>query len=659
MNELHVKKKHSSAERMKKMRERKKVENQNFQAEENERFRILRLQKKKQMNEIEKLELRKYERDRKRIQRAKKKVESNAVALHATSPAYNSPRTFSKAVIKTMKALPKSPRKRAAVMAGLTKRVGMTLDKEMEKSKQSSIDYSKVINFFFRPDIIYTCPGMKDSICVWEGGEKKVLQKHYLTMFLREAFSIFKEENPTFNICFSKFCSLRPKNVLLMKNTPSEQCKCKIHENFTLKLKSLRYEYSNRFWENCLCNINLDSKCWKNECAMCQNGQLLSKPSNPAETVIWKEWEKTNNKIQLTTTETCTGALHEKIIDDLPTMMKHVHIKRIQHAEFEKDKSNQKTRIMQVDFAMSFSCEYQNEVQSALWSRATVLLFTAAVFYQNECKTFIICSDTTSKDKDTIFLCIQLLYNEVFANDTPENIPEKEVIWSDGPSSEFKNKYMVKLLHLFTEKYKKDFIWKYFATSHGKGVVDGVGGNVKRLVRQKMMAQRGLVIQSAKEFAELASTLVKSTKVFYIAEEEIKKKITECKPWEKVPSVPGIKQYHIIWWKDKKIHCKHNANDTNIIHYDEKYMYVENLNLCQGDWVVVLFDSKAFPGEIIQIKSPDEIEISVMHQAGTSGMYKWPVPTDCITYNKGEIIKKISAPIVVNNRGQFKFNEKI
>lgn len=144
----------------------------------------------------------------------------------------------------------------------------------------TSIDYTKVTNFFFRPDIVYTCPGMKDTICIWDNGIKKTLQKHYMTMFLKEAFYIFIEENPEFEVGFSKFCQLRPKNVLLLKSTPSEQCKCKIHENFMLKLKALNYEYTNNFWKNCLCDAALDSKCWKNECEICQNGKLLVVPND-------------------------------------------------------------------------------------------------------------------------------------------------------------------------------------------------------------------------------------------------------------------------------------------------------------------------------------------------------------------------------------------
>ena len=45
----------------------------------------------------------------------------------------------------------------------------------------------------------------------------------------------------------------------------------------------------------------------------------------------------------------------------------------------------------------------------------------------------------------------------------------KKVIWSDGPNSEFKNKFMRQLLGNLSKKYNKQFDWKLTATSHGKG----------------------------------------------------------------------------------------------------------------------------------------------------------------------------------------------
>jgi hypothetical protein len=51
-----------------------------------------------------------------------------------------------------------------------------------------------------------------------------------------------------------------------------------------------------------------------------------------------------------------------------------------------------------------------------------------------------------------------------------------------GPSSQFKNRFLVAAISSLQEKHKINIIWNYFATSHGKGPVDGIGGSVKRQV---------------------------------------------------------------------------------------------------------------------------------------------------------------------------------
>ena len=41
---------------------------------------------------------------------------------------------------------------------------------------------------------------------------------------------------------------------------------------------------------------------------------------------------------------------------------------------------------------------------------------------------------------------------------------------------------MAKFLQSHSQKHKTVFLWKYFATSHGTGVDDGIGGKAKALV---------------------------------------------------------------------------------------------------------------------------------------------------------------------------------
>ena len=85
-------------------------------------------------------------------------------------------------------------------------------------------------DFFFRPDISYTMPGLNDVITVWDDSEKKKLRKYFFAMFFREAHEVYcqTQDNP---VSFSTFCNLHPKNVLLLADSPKDQCRCLIHEN--------------------------------------------------------------------------------------------------------------------------------------------------------------------------------------------------------------------------------------------------------------------------------------------------------------------------------------------------------------------------------------------------------------------------------------------
>ena len=72
-------------------------------------------------------------------------------------------------------------------------------------------------------------------------------------------------------------------------------------------------------------------------------------------------------------------------------------------------------------------------------------------------------------------------------------------IWSDGPSSQFKNRCIGVLLIWMAKNFSLSIDWNYFATSHGKGPVDGIGGNVKRFA-EKIVRPRNFIVSNAQEF---------------------------------------------------------------------------------------------------------------------------------------------------------------
>lgn len=128
---------------------------------------------------------------------------------------------------------------------------------------------------------------------------------------------------------------------------------------------------------------------------------------------------------------------------------------------------------------MVYHCEYQN---GTLWNKASINFFTLAGFVnQNaECHLFVL--DNYKKDKDAIFACLK----EFYAN--TRTFPE-EYVFSDVRSSEFKNKYMMKLIKTPGKRHSnEEFHLNFFATGHGKGVVE-LEGKQRVLQDNKFLAK--------------------------------------------------------------------------------------------------------------------------------------------------------------------------
>ena len=66
---------------------------------------------------------------------------------------------------------------------------------------------------------------------------------------------------------------------------------------------------------------------------------------------------------------------------------------------------------------------------------------------------------------------------------------KEEIIWPDDRISKFKNKYMCHLKDKFSTTYTR-FLWKFSATSHNKGAVDGIHGNVNSTVQSHWAKER-------------------------------------------------------------------------------------------------------------------------------------------------------------------------
>ena len=201
------------------------------------------------------------------------------------------------------------------------------------------------------------------------------LRKHYFTMYLCETHNIFKAKHPDVTISYPAFCKVKPKNALLLKNTPLDQCRCEKHKNFFFKLTALKIDYYNNFWEQCLCQGNsedLVTFCWKGTCLQCSKGQkILFDNSDLPETVKYQEWilddEQIRRRVERSPDDRIS--LYLLLLSGFPSS---INIKRTQESSFEQIKSKSDIVLIQIDFAKAYSCEYQNKIQSAPWNRGSI-----------------------------------------------------------------------------------------------------------------------------------------------------------------------------------------------------------------------------------------------------------------------------------------------
>jgi hypothetical protein len=86
--------------------------------------------------------------------------------------------------------------------------------------------------------------------------------------------------------------------------------------------------------------------------------------------------------------------------------------------------------------------------------------------------------------------------------------------FSDGPASQMKNRFIYALLEPIRVLFNLTSLsWSFFAASHGKEPVDGVGGRAKRLVWQAILSRKTPSVLNPKDSAEVLSNSTTNLRV--------------------------------------------------------------------------------------------------------------------------------------------------
>ena len=119
------------------------------------------------------------------------------------------------------------------------------------------------------------------------------------------------------------------------------------------------------------------------------------------------------------------------------------------------------------------------------------------------------------------------------------------IFFSDNASSQFKNQFVINHLTRMMDSTDIDLCWNYFASSQGKGVVDGIGGTLKRLVWLKILA--GKRCSSAEDFVKISREKTKAISIILVRQAQLDvTKTTLAKVFSNISNIPNLQKQHFI-----------------------------------------------------------------------------------------------------------------
>ncbi|CAF1442485.1 unnamed protein product, partial [Didymodactylos carnosus] len=336
-----------------------------------------------------------------------------------------------------------------------------------------------ILLLYGRDDISYQVPGKRDTVVVKEDGSKKTYQKRILLYNLRELYQIFLNENSGVDVSRSLFAQLRPQQIVVKSSMAHRVCVCLYHETVNLLLNALLKHINGlacsslQAFTGALACDESNEQCMLSNCNKSDHNfelQVKSKVIGEAVKIKWSQWHNNNGRAEKTEHDGIVKQCAQLLSTKVKQYLYHVFIKRQQSHLFEqlKEDCDDRTAHAWCD-ALNFS--------------------------------FALPSNNVSHDKYCVSTCINFIIGEL-----KQYLPELEqiIFFSDGAASQFKQRFPFRNLTRMSNEHDLKISRNFFATSCGKGVVDGIGGTVKRMVWQEMMTKKQC--KTAADFVRLAKS---------------------------------------------------------------------------------------------------------------------------------------------------------
>lgn len=528
----------------------------------------------------------------------------------------------------------------------------------------------QIIQFYNSDDVSRLMPGKKDFVSVKTNDSGRIhVQKRLVLGNLKELYDLFKNKFPNEKIGFSKFAELRPKHCVLAGGSGTHSvCVCTIHQNTKLMMQcpvlktiTLNDGTALNDYKCYLAKIMCDepgTACYLNECLSCPGIENLKKElhmkldEEMVDYVTYKQWVTVDRCTFETATKT-TEEFLDSLCEQLIVLKRHSFIAKKQSEYYNYVKENLKINeaLVSFDFAENYAFVLQDEAQSFHWNNDQATIFPIAVYYKTsdglKFKSIVCVSENLKHDTVAVHLFQKKLISYMSGSQLITNL-EKIYYFSDGSAAQFKNRKNFSNICHHANEFNINVEWHFYATAHGKGVCDGLGGTVKRLAaRASLQRPYEHQIMTPYQLFIWCKANILSTEFIFVSSQDHQEEETLLEErFLAAKSIPGTQKFHtFLPESDNEILAKvfsfsNESHRFSLSGKDIKQtLTFEHIN----GYVTCIYEDQWWLGLVLcKDSATGTVTLKFLHPAGPTPSFTYPQDEDVLDVPISDILTLVN-----------------
>ena len=575
--------------------------------------------------------------------------------------------------IRTIMSEFRCSQRMASQAVQLAKESGILTSPNPKRGRPLPVSTKALVKSFYRDDeISRPMPGKKDFLSVREGGEKVHLQKRLLLCNLKEVYQQFVSRYQDVKVGFSTFADLRPRECVIAGSSGTHSvCVCTIHQNVKLMMVGARMEDFDaaimplKEYSDVLTAVRCNPfhpRCALGECTSCPGPDRLrevllqSFEDKAVDEVQYKQWTCTDRS-QLETFVQPVEEYVEAFLEKIEALSRHDFIAK-QQSRYCKDRKEalQAGEFLVVgDFSENYSFIVQDAVQGYHWTNSQATLHPFVFYWKDQNKelqhsSYVVISECNNHDT----VAVHLFQRHLIEHLKSKHQVTKIIYFSDGCAGQYKNcKNFINLCY-HLEDFAVPAEWHFFATSHGKGPCDGVGGVVKRQAA-KASLQR--------VFNEQITTPLQLFTFCQTQLQGITFRFLTTKDWSdedsllqerlsRAKTIAGTQRLHsFVPISTTALHVREYSASCDVYTENVQVAVSDNVNICD----VKGYATAVYGGNwwVAYVTGTDpemqEVTLSFLHPHGPSKSFYYPHKPDILTVHISDILTLVD-PVTSTGR---------